>query len=139
MTQPGGDQNVSDPLEFPEDAPRVSFVISNTVSPDPNNTRPVGWSVGQRHPLIEKMSIIAIFIVPGGVEIYSVSPSDKTGIRNFIPMHWVRYVQETMPFLTFIDEYQGAISAALDEDDGDEDEEPEGIPATASPNGAPAP
>lgn len=114
------------------DGPKITALITNSLSPDPNQTAPAAWVVGEKHPIYPGMSVIAMFEVEGGIEIYSASPERK-GIRDFVPIHWVRNYKESMPFEVFMQELDRAEFGDLD-DDEDESE----APATPTPpNGQP--
>jgi hypothetical protein len=128
------------------DSPKVMFVISNSLSPEATKNEPIAWAVGQPHPILPGMSVIGMFVVPGeGVEIYAASAARK-GVRSFIPMHWIRYVHEEMPFETFSEEFEAAVAGVDDEDDdGDFEDVPEETtptrppPPPDGPNGQPVP
>ena len=97
---------------------------------------PITWAVSQAHPLVPNMKVVRMFVDRGGVEIYSVSDDGQNGMRNLIPMHWVRFVEETMPPEVFVEELDAAEAGETDDDDDpddepDPDEMPELAPATS--------
>lgn len=123
--------------------PKITAMITSSLSPDPGQTSPVAWVVGEKHPISPNMSVIAMFEVSGGIEVYSASPERK-GIRDFIPIHWVRNFRESMPFDVFMQELDKSERGEDDDDDDDYDDEPdapEETPATVPPppNGQPTP
>jgi hypothetical protein len=91
-----------------------------------------------------------MFVDRGGVEVYAVSSDGKNGMRNLIPMSWVRLVEEVMPLEVFVEELAAAESEPDDDDDddGDGDGNGDGEPSsppdvslqgiTLPPNGQPA-
>jgi len=94
---------------FPPEAPAVPGVVAKE--------EPVAWVLTQPHPFVPTMQIVRMFVVRGGgVEIYSVSADGSAAIRNLLPMHWVRFVEEAMPLEVFVEEL------ALAEAGGDDDE-----------------
>jgi hypothetical protein len=110
-------------------APLVVFVPSD---------EPVAWIVGQLHPHPlsgAKMKVMRMLIDNGGVEIYSISEDSKSGIRNFIPMNWIRLTEEAMAPEKFCQELEKAENDSGDDvgpedpddlEDPEETEEPEG-------------
>jgi hypothetical protein len=120
-----------------DDSPKVMFIISGALSPDATKNEPVAWAVGQQHPFLPGMSVIGLFIVEGGVEIYAASAARK-GVRSFIPMHWVRYIHEEMPsFEVFSEEFNEAVAGGDEDDFEDDDTGPESAPTVPPP--APVP
>lgn len=100
------------------------------------NGEPMVWIVDEDHPLISGVKIVRMYIVDGGVEVYSVMPDGKHGMRETIPSFELRLMQEVMPAAVFLTELQAAdagVSAGADDDeeyeddddDDDEDEDPE--------------
>lgn len=121
----------------------LTRMVSNTLFPTPQPQRadcphckqalqidkgveePITWTVGQRHPLVPDMMIVRMFVDRGGVEVYS--HDGKNGMRNLIPMSFVRLIEEVMPLDLFAEELSAA--EAESDDDGDEgDDEPEEAP-----------
>jgi len=121
----------------PPGYPLVTRVISNPLFPSEpiagsgvSREDPVTWMLGQPHPFVPTMTIVRMFVVrSGGVEIYSVggSPgSPPDGMRNLLPMHSVRFVEEAMPIEVFIDEL--ALAESGDDDEPEPEPEPQGLP-----------
>jgi hypothetical protein len=129
MTQPQP-QQYQLPLPNPN-APMVTRVITSGLFPEPAPKGPRGelllppgfpraeeplmWVVSQKHPLDENITIVRMFRTEEGVEVYSVGYDN--GIRSFLPMHQVRFVEEGMPIDLFIEELAIAES-------GEEEPEP---------------
>lgn len=123
----------------PPTFPMVTRMVSNPIFPPdkPADTieNAITWVVSQGHPLVPKMHVVRMFISDVGVEIYSVSEDKKNGIRNFMPMALVRFVEEAMPLEVFINELEEAES---ENEDDDLEPEPEPQPAAvAAPSGQP--
>lgn len=115
--------------------PMVTRMISHALFPETDGKEiPVTWAVSQSHPLVPDMKIVRMFVGRGGVEVYSIHADGKAAMRNLIPMHWVRLVEEGMPLPVFIEELEAAESDEPEPDDTDEPDEPE-VPA---PGPAPA-
>lgn len=120
------------------ESPKVMFVVSGPLSPDATKNEPVAWVAGQPHPLIPTMTVVGMFVVPEGVEIYAAA-ADMKGSRSFIPMHWIRYIQQKMSPDVFGWEFEDAQLAVgngqgwmkVDDDDDDEDESPGDTETTA--------
>jgi hypothetical protein len=140
------------PLPHPNPTcPIVTRVISNSLLPDSDgHDRPITWVLGAPHPLVPDATVVRMFVDRGGVEIYSKPNDNKAGMRNLIPMSWVRIVEEAMPIHIFVEELAAA-ETDDDDDDGDGEGEGEGegapsdaphdVPSTASlpaNNGQPA-
>jgi hypothetical protein len=119
--------------------PMITRMISNPIfsesgaKDDPAILEPIIWVVGNPHPFVPKMKITRMFLDRGGVEVYSAPDNREVGMRNLIPMSWVRFVEEAMPIEIFIAE----LAAAESDDPEDDPEEPEELkPApVAVPNG----
>jgi len=110
---------VSDQL-FPPDVPGAK-------------EEPITWAIGNPHPLVPELKVVRMFVVGGGVRIYSATADGRGGMRNFVPMARVRLTEEAMPLDVFVDELEA------DEDDNESvDPEPE-PPAPQPANGQPAP
>jgi hypothetical protein len=109
--------------------------ISNALFPENRrgvlDSEPVTWTLSQAHPLVPDMKIIRMFVDRGGVEVYSVSADGSKGMRNLVPMNWVRLIEEAMPLDVFVDELAASES---DEDDDTEDlGDPEPDPEAPTP------
>jgi hypothetical protein len=130
--------------------PMMTRMISNSLLPDGGREEPTTWVVSQPHPLVPDMKVVRMFVDRGGVEVYAVSSDGKNGMRNLIPMSWVRLVEEVMPLEVFVEELAAAESEPDDDDDddGDGDGNGDGEPSsppdvslqgiTLPPNGQPA-
>lgn len=117
----------------PPQFPMLTRVISNPLFND--EKKEITWTVGQTHPLVPNMKVIRMFVDRGGVEIYSVDTDGKNGMRNLIPMHWIRFIEEAMPPDVFVEELDASEAGPEDDDDDPEDEPepdetPELVPAT---------
>jgi hypothetical protein len=84
---------------------------------------PVTWIVGEPHPLVSSHRVVRMFIEGSAVEIYS--HDGVAGMRNTIPMSFVRIVEEGMPLEEFRAQLTVAEQAA-DAEDEEESEEEEG-------------
>ena len=112
-------------IKLPDPQPPIfSRMVTNPIL---DNSGPVFWSVGGSHPLEPEggLRIVRMFIVPGGVEVYSVSGDTAAGVRNFMPMALVRITEEAMPIDVFVEELRDAEAGDDDEDENeDDDDEP---------------
>lgn len=128
----------------PPGFPMVTRMISNALLPiDGGSQAPATWVVSQPHPLVPDMMVVRMFVDRGGVEVYS--HDGRNGMRNLIPMTWVRLIEEVMPLDVFAEELAAAESDEPDDDDNDDDDDtapghPPDVPvqASAPPNGQPA-
>lgn len=113
-------------VELPQPQfPMLTRFISNALFPERDgrgalDAEPITWTVSLAHPLVPDMKIVRMFVDRGGVEVYSVSADGSKGMRNLIPMSWVRLIEEAMPLDVFVDEL-----AASESDEGDEGDDPE--------------
>lgn len=105
---------VTDAL-FPEPVPRGPRGESLLPPGFPRAEEPLTWLVGQKHPLDENITIVRMFRTPEGVEVYSFGYDN--GIRSFLPVHQVRFIEEAMPIDMFIEELAAA-ERGDDEPDG---------------------
>lgn len=127
-----------------EPGPRIMLMVTESlVDTTPNTKGPsMFWRVGAPHPFNPDMIVMAIFVVEGVVEIYSANTDSKLGMRDLVPVHCARLIQEAMPsFKVFVEELAHA-EAGDDDDDDDEDfndadPDDEGAPLQFDP--APAP
>lgn len=113
--------NISLPQPNPE-CPMITRVISNSLLPDDQGDKPITWVLGAPHPLVPDTTVVRMFVDRGGVEIYSKPNDNKVGMRNLIPMSWIRLIEEAMPIHVFVEEL--AAAEADDDDDGDGDSDP---------------
>jgi hypothetical protein len=86
----------------------------------PQREEPVTWVIAQSHPFVPTLKIVRMFIVEDGVTVYSCAEGSSEGLRNLIPMHTVRFVEEGMPIDIFVDELNLA-----EQDEPDEPTEPD--------------
>lgn len=130
--------------------PMVVHVVSNPMFPPepelgPNGQptgrlrkeEPVHWIVSKDHPFVPNFIVHRMFLEDDGVEVYSVSKDNKTGMRDTIPTHDVRLVQESMSMDVFIEELEDADDVGDDPNPGDPDPDPVPEPLPA-PTQAPA-
>jgi hypothetical protein len=112
-------------FELPEPGyPMLTHVISNALFPDMQAEAVVCqqcqvslavptdkgiWVVDRPHPLVPELKIERMFLDHGGVEIYSMSENRKICARNFIPMDWIRIIEEEMPLEVFFEELSGTV------------------------------
>lgn len=116
--------------------PMVTRMISKAPFPDDNGKDdPVKWEVTKAHPLLPVMRVVRMFIFPGGIEVYSVSPDGKDGMRNLVPISRVLLVEEFMPLSVFVEELRAAENEGLDDDDDDAPAPMPAEPEPAAPNG----
>jgi hypothetical protein len=111
------------PSEMPElRYPRIMLTVTENIEPkDPLVT----WKVGTAHPFVPNMKIVSIFINGGFVEIYSATGS-QAGMRDLIPISFLRLSREAMPFDVFVEELLDAeLRSDEDEEDEEEDEDTE--------------
>lgn len=123
-------------VELPKPGyPMVTRIISNPFLPDQRN-EPSVWALGEAHPLDPSAKVVRMFVERGGVAVYyTVQAEGNTTVclRNFIPMAWVRLVEETMPVDVFVEEL--ALSEAGDSDDGEDEDEDDAPPGPTPANG----
>jgi hypothetical protein len=82
--------------------PMLTRMLSNVLFPD----MPPGscsWKLDGVHPLVPEMKVVRMFVVDGGVHVYS-APSNGVCTRNFVPMGWIRLIQEVMPLEVFVEQ-----------------------------------
>ena len=124
-------------VELPEPRfPMLTRMISNPLFP-PESGRgeePITWGLGTLHPLVAGMKVVRMFVDRGGVEVYSVS-QDGNGMRNLIPMHCIRLIEEAMPLDVFVEELAAAESPEDDDDPEDDEQHPDDPSAPAASNG----
>lgn len=124
----------------PPTFPMVTLVITDNIAPvGPTPEQPVPppqaitarWAVGSVHPYVPDANIVRMFIrtdAGAGVEVYSYSVDGQgraAGMRDFIPVTRVRFVQEAMPIHIFADELETAEIENADAGDDDDDDAPE--------------
>lgn len=94
--------------------------------------RTIVWQIKEPHPLTKGVRVVRMFITDDGVEVYSVSDDGSAGVRNLVPMAFVRLTEELMTPNVLINELVEAEEdnvGGLDDDDDEEEEEPEGAPS----------
>lgn len=97
----------------------------------PGKEEPIAWVISKAHPFVPKFTVMRMFLDGGVVEVYSISDDHKVGMRDVIPIHTVRLVQESMPLDIFVEEL-------IDAENDDEDPDPPD-PGGPDPDPAPAP
>jgi hypothetical protein len=116
----------------------LTRMISNALFPESGrgalDSEPITWMVSQPHPLVPDMRVVRMFVDRGGVEVYSVLSDGSKGMRNLIPMNWVRLIEEVMPLDVFVEELAAAESDEDDDDPNDPALDPE-VPPPAPVNG----
>jgi hypothetical protein len=123
--------------------PMVTRVISSAMFPPepladgslppPRDPEPVSWMFMQPHPFVPSLRVVRMFMVPDGVAIYSAADGHAEGMRNIIPMHWVRFVEEMMPIEMFVEE----LALAEESDEPDDPNAPQGPPDPDQPADGP--
>lgn len=123
MTQPA-----QQTIELPRPTfPMITRMVSNEILSD-NPQAPMKtetWQFGEDHPLDQKIRVVRMHFVEGGVEVYSVSKDGRGTIRNLVPSAMIRFVEESMPIEVFVQELEDAEEANASRGD-DDDDEPEG-------------
>lgn len=127
----------------PPNYPMVTRVISNRVfPPDPTELtegrgdEPAMWAISQPHPFVPTMRVVRMFVRGSGdVEVYSLADDGGGAMRNLLPTHTVRFVEEAMPIGIFIEEL--TLAEAGDDDGPMDPDEPDlpvgpGDPANGS-------
>jgi hypothetical protein len=121
------------PLSLPApNYPLVTRMISSPFLKDSKGREEaVTWALSQEHPLVPQVRVERMFLLENlGVEVYSVSLDGKVAMRHFVPMAWIRLVEEVMPLDVFVAELE--IAEGARSDDAPEEE----APAAAPSNGA---
>lgn len=86
------------PMDCPHCAASIALLADKSV-----------WSVDEEHPLVPEMKIARMFTNEGGVEVYSVPGDGKACTRSFIPMSWIRLIEEVMPLNIFVEELANTV------------------------------
>jgi len=125
----------------PPGFPMLKLMISDMVISNDSKEGSLIWAFGKQHPFVPEANVVRMFIDRGGVDIYSVSQDAKSAMRDHVPMHHVRLIQEAMPIDVFAEELA---EAEAGEDDDDDDPDYYGLPDPNSdpmppPNGQPSP
>jgi hypothetical protein len=124
----------------PPTYPMVVHMISDPMFPpdvDPQTkalaqSEPIAWVISKPHPFVSKFTVMRMFLAGAVVEVYSISEDHKVGMRDVIPIHAVRLVQESMPIDIFIEELVAAENADNDAGDLAEPVGPDTAPAPAA-------
>jgi|WetSurMetagenome_2_1015567.scaffolds.fasta_scaffold322941_2 hypothetical protein len=101
--------------------PHCQVVLKVPVKIEESSPEPMTWVVSQTHPLVPGMRVVRMFVVDGGVEVYS--SDSRNYLRNIIPMGSIKLVEEAMPVEMFEDEITRAEADLAEEDSEDEDAE----------------
>lgn len=127
MTMPQPPSNaISTPGELPEPGyPMLTHMVSNALFPDMQSKAmkckhcdasisllidKSVWTIDGPHPLVSEMTVVRMFIVAGGVDVYSVSKEDsKVCMRSFVPMGGIRLIEEVMPLDVFLEELSNTV------------------------------
>lgn len=124
--------------ELPED-PRIMMMATDGL--DDTTGTAVTWRIGGAHPFADGMNVVAIYLDGPVVEVYSAANNLKRGMRDLVPLHRVRLINETMSFDVFNEELRlselGPPPENNDDDDDpedDEDPEPEPAPDPTAPS-----
>lgn len=116
--------------------PLLTRVITSPLLPD-HGREPLVWALGAANPLdSSETTIRRMFIQDGGVLVYFTGMGPQGGAvcaTNFIPMHSVRLVEETMSPEVFVEDM--AVSESRGDDEGDDDDEDDVPPGPAPANG----
>ena len=96
-------------VEIPEPGyPMLTHLLSSPLFPDmaPGNC---SWVVDEPHPLVPEMKVVRMFVVDGGVHVYS-APSSGICTRSFVPMGWIKLIEEVMPLDVFVEQLAQTVS-----------------------------
>jgi hypothetical protein len=144
LTQPEAEEELPPPL--------LQRMVSSSFFPEQGVT-PIVWQLDQQHPLKSTARVVRMFLTENGVEVYATETvkGGFRGMRNFVPMHWVRLTEEIMHPDILSEEIETAEARAearatkdLDDPDDDDDPAPESAPTVPPPaptpsNGQPIP
>lgn len=114
--------------------PMVTRVISNVLRSDKSTVAGAHWAwvVKERHPIEPRCKVVRMFVDErGGVEVYSMTDDAQFGVRNIIPAHEIKLIEEGMPIDVFVEELA---AAEMDGDEPDEPETPEETDVTTTPS-----
>lgn len=114
---------ISNPMFPPAD------VVGPNGQPVPGKEEPIAWVISKAHPFVPKFTVMRMFLDGGVVEVYSIADDHKVGMRDVIPIHTVRLVQESMPLDVFVEELIDAEDDGDDPDPGDPGGDPDPAPA----------
>ena len=96
-------------VEIPEPGyPMLTHLLSSPLFPDmtPGNC---SWVIDDPHPLVPEMKVVRMFVVDGGVHVYS-APSSGICTRSFVPMGWIKLIEEVMPLDVFVEQLAQTVS-----------------------------
>jgi hypothetical protein len=88
--------------------PMTTHMISNALFPD-MQLESCPWVIDQSHPLVPEMKVVRMFVVEGGVHVYSAPSSGGICTRTFVSMGWIKLVEEVMPIDVFLEELAGTV------------------------------
>jgi hypothetical protein len=137
MTMPAPTPDANAARVYEPSYPRIVLMATDGVGKD---TTPINWGVGDAHPFMPKMRIVAMYLHDNVIEIYSFDGA-KGGIRELVPLHRARLIREEMPIDIYGEELRHAELGFPDDDVDDDDEFDDPSPANAEtvPPPAPAP
>jgi hypothetical protein len=98
--------NISELLPEPG-FPMLRHMVSSALFPDMTSGT-CTWNIDEPHPLVPEMRVLRMFVVDGGVHVYSAPPKGAC-TRSFIPMGWVRLIEEVMPISVFVEELAATV------------------------------
>jgi len=102
-TPPNNVAPITKTIELPEPGyPMLTQMISHALFPDMTSGI-CRWSVDQPHPLVPEMKVVRMFVVDGGVHVYS-APNSGICTRSFVPMKGIKITEEVMPLDVFVEE-----------------------------------
>lgn len=105
------------PVPYEPIYPRIVLMATDSIEGD--NQPTIRWGVGDAHPFMPKMKIVAMYLHDGVVEIYSFDGA-RTGIRELIPVQRARLIREEMPIDIYGEELRHAELGFPDDDDPDD-------------------
>lgn len=112
-------------LKETDGMPALTCVISNGLLSQDGKEDLATWAFSSSHPLVSSMRIVRMVIDRGCIAVYSMLEGGKSGMRNLVPMSWVRIVEEALTFSEMVDE----IERAELEDGAEDTEAPAPAPA----------
>lgn len=88
--------------------PMLTRMLSNALFPDMTSGS-CSWIFNEPHPLVSEMKVVRMFVVDGGVHVYS-APSNGICTRSFVPMGWIKLIEEVMPLDVFVEQLAQTVS-----------------------------
>lgn len=107
-------------LKDTDELPALTCVISNGLLSQDGKADLATWAFGGTHPLVSSMRIVRMVIDRDCVAVYSMLDGGKSGMRNLVPIQWVRIVEEA--FTSFSDMVDEIVRA--ESEDGEDDPVP---------------